>query len=95
MQERITGAEFEEWKQFYSVRPFGDEWDDMRFGNMTAELKASFGGVPDGMRHDKFIETCMPFICGRDNKWRGRLRPEEQAELLMAENQRLRNGGRA
>ncbi len=82
MQERITNAEFIEWKQFYDVRPFGDEWDDLRFGTMTARICASLSGVPEGKTFDKFIEICMPLIYGRDNKWRGRTTPEEQIAIF-------------
>ncbi len=78
----MSRAEFEDWKEFYIVRPFGDEWEDYRFGQQTAHIKSSMSGVPDGMRFDKFTEECTPFIAGRNNKWRGRLTPAEQIEAL-------------
>ncbi len=82
MKRKISKAQFVEWKHFYEVRPFGDEWEDLRFGTMTARVCSSMGGVPDGMRFDKFIEVSMPLIYGRDNKWRGRTTPEEQIAIF-------------
>ncbi len=82
LKRKINGHQFAKWKAFYSIRPFGDEWTDFRFGYMTAQICASFGGVPDGMSFDKFVECQTVPIAGRDNKWRGKTKPEEQAMIL-------------
>ena len=78
----MSAGEFEEWKQFYEIRPFGDEWQDFRDGFQTAHIVSSMASIPDGMMFHKFIETCMPLIAGRNNKWRGRMTPEEQVAML-------------
>lgn len=38
LKARLTDGEFLEWKIFYEIRPFGEEWSDARFAWLTAHI---------------------------------------------------------
>ena len=38
LKSEISSGQFYEWKQFYAIRPFGDEFMDNRFAFQTANV---------------------------------------------------------
>ncbi len=58
LKKLLTPGEFLEWKTFYELRPFGDEWEDFR----TAWIAWNIPSFSDSKRtFDQF----MPPIAGR------------------------------
>lgn len=45
MLESITSRQFAEWQAFFELEPFGSRWDDLRFGQLAAVLRAAVLGA--------------------------------------------------
>jgi hypothetical protein len=73
----MSETEFRHWIKFYEVRPFGDEWEDYRFGVLAANIMSMWGGGGEGIS----IQKCMPVISGREYKIK-RMSPQAIAETL-------------
>lgn len=43
LEHEMTASEFEEWKAFYIVNPFGSEREDLRFGLLGLRLAQALG----------------------------------------------------
>ena len=71
MLAEIDTKQFMDWRGFYILEPFGEEW------GQTARLCGEFARVMTGTMPDR--EAYMPISLPKDQQ-----SPEEMAQVLMA-----------
>lgn len=76
LKDEISPGQFYEWKQFYAIRPFGDEFMDNRFAFQTGNIVSMLAKV------DNWGDFRTP-IYAREHVTRYQS-PQEQTAILDA-----------
>ncbi len=77
LKERMSAAEFEEWRVFYAIRPFGPWHDDYRIATLNHSVASMVTGKPLHIKDFRCIQP-LPKI-------------QSDAEIAAAARAAMRN----